>query len=768
MTRRLELEKRRLQRIEKELAAARKTYQVRIVGDRPHTARASSRTKPDQWRRIRADTSGSQTCRSYQSGQTCIHSNGEVEDTVIVGGSSASNALTAPMKALLNRLEVQTKKLDRMNHDNTSLREEVDATRRRRLQLDSIFEKLKHDIRERTAQLQDFVEETTASRQVHDHAEQRVGVMKKRMDFERKLFKQEVLRLREQLKLQDWERKEVEVQLKRSETGVQKKKELIVPDEERAFCEGDMMRRIIKNAFLNCIQRRHIKQHQKAIEVFEQAFSTIKQTTGIEHIEEIVKIFVNLESRNYSLLTYVNVMNREIESLEGIRRERRLAEMTRHQAEERHERARYQALADIQRHWHSSQEAMRDCQSECSKMDMLIEELIPHLLDITRRLEQEFSGFRSSSGALEGHGEDLLACKLPSELREETLPEWLEWVETALGRFRDLLPGEKDTAFPCTAQGQVKGLTPKRLGGHAPPQALVKTQELPTAVSLVVDENGNPIAKRVHAAMTAAQKAEMLDEESEEEDFENRPLPLKDLKTLAEKSATRRKRRGKDKREVFSGTNYAAQAQAKTRQSLSMTSTGELNTSAPRVHSPTALSSEPIVLEKDEEVEEDEEEEEKSNAEAEFRTDMESVATTTFDAGRNEDTDDQQALQANKQLKRGKNLTAPVDKEMADVSEKELKTCFLRRYNMTRDELQSMADHLHIHPSNLCFLKQEFDAFDQDQSGYIDTRELKSLLKKLGEDLTDEGLDRAFKVLDSDGSGEIEFFEFAEWFTSTE
>merc|ERR1719201_319940 len=106
----------------------------------------------------------------------------------------------------------------------------------------------------------------------------------------------------------------------------QHKRELIVPEEETHFSEGEMMRRIMKTAFLNCIQRRHIKQHQKSIEVFEQAFSTIKQSTGIEHIEEIVKIFVNLESRNFSLLTYVNVMSREIEALEGIRRERQLDE----------------------------------------------------------------------------------------------------------------------------------------------------------------------------------------------------------------------------------------------------------------------------------------------------------------------------------------------------------------------------------------------------------------------------------------------------------
>merc|ERR1719473_1160913 len=92
-------------------------------------------------------------------------------------------------------------------------------------------------------------------------------------------------------------------------------------DEEENFNSTAVMRRILKLAFLNAIQRRHIRQHQKNIEVFEQAFATIKSTTGISDIEEIVKIFVSLEQRNFSLLTYVNQLNREIESLEKLNKE---------------------------------------------------------------------------------------------------------------------------------------------------------------------------------------------------------------------------------------------------------------------------------------------------------------------------------------------------------------------------------------------------------------------------------------------------------------
>merc|ERR1712091_614802 len=96
----------------------------------------------------------------------------------------------------------------------------------------------------------------------------------------------------------------------------------------------------------------------------------------------------------------------------------------------------------------------------------------------------------------------------------------------------------------------------------------------------------------------------------------------------------------------------------------------------------------------------------------------------------------------------------------------EINEIFLKRYKMTREELQAMADRMGIQVNNLCYLKQEFDAYDQDRSGYIDRTELRGLLEKLGEELSEEELDQAFKELDSDGSGEIEFFEFVEWFTS--
>merc|ERR1719401_2111444 len=108
----------------------------------------------------------------------------------------------------------------------------------------------------------------------------------------------------------------VKESLQQSEDERRNKNRGLKADEEDNFNSTAVMRRILKLAFLNAIQRRHIRQHQKNIEVFDQAFATIRSTTGISDIEEIVKIFISLEQRNFSLLTYVNNLNRDIESLE--------------------------------------------------------------------------------------------------------------------------------------------------------------------------------------------------------------------------------------------------------------------------------------------------------------------------------------------------------------------------------------------------------------------------------------------------------------------
>ena len=57
-------------------------------------------------------------------------------------------------------------------------------------------------------------------------------------------------------------------------------------------------------------------------------------------------------------------------------------------------------------------------------------------------------------------------------------------------------------------------------------------------------------------------------------------------------------------------------------------------------------------------------------------------------------------------------------------------------------------------------LKDAFAVFDSDGSGSIDRKELKRLMKKLGQALTEGELDAMMDEVDTNGDGEISFEEF--------
>lgn len=62
--------------------------------------------------------------------------------------------------------------------------------------------------------------------------------------------------------------------------------------------------------------------------------------------------------------------------------------------------------------------------------------------------------------------------------------------------------------------------------------------------------------------------------------------------------------------------------------------------------------------------------------------------------------------------------------------------------------------------------KLMFNAVDEDKSGQIDRNELRSALLKLDGEESDNDLiskiDQVLDILDSDGSGVVEFYEFKE------
>lgn len=532
-----------------------------------------------------------------------------------------------------------------------------------------------------------------------------MNALKRQVEIERRQFKQTVQKLQKDMK--DREREEliqrvalVKESLKLSDEDKSMKSRGLKADEEEHFQSTLVMRRILKLAFLNAIQRRHIRQHQKTIEVFEQAFATIKSTTGISDIEEIVKIFLSLEQRNFSLLTYVNELNRMIESFEKNNRDLDEQLQTQKRSEADCEQRRTDILAELKTQISSTAAVIDDNTRDAREQQDILDRCKPLIQHILKTVEKENRGFGGQS-AQEASGDNTLA--------------WLTYIEKTLTQWKDFLPETKDTrhcrvpnrTYRYTVGNQVLALQPKR-HHHAAPQ-LVKPGELPSASNVFLEQGAaggrgpNPVREE--------------DSDTDEEDMQNHPWTRQELRDKAIQSVAKRKKHRKTESTQPATSNIEQQRPGDSDAAAMSASIG----------GGAAGGGEPGAAEIgfDEMVKGEKEADEDS-------------------AGSDESDIDDDA--------------GPTDEEINEI--------FLKRYKMSREELQGMADKMGIQLNNLCYLKQEFDAYDEDRSGYIDVKELKELLAKLGEELSEEELDQAFRELDSDGSGEIEFFEFVEWFTS--
>ena len=65
-------------------------------------------------------------------------------------------------------------------------------------------------------------------------------------------------------------------------------------------------------------------------------------------------------------------------------------------------------------------------------------------------------------------------------------------------------------------------------------------------------------------------------------------------------------------------------------------------------------------------------------------------------------------------------------------------------------------------------LLQLFEEIDADESGLLDREEVAELAESLGAPLSTAELDDAMLQMDEDGSGEVDFDEFASWFRKLE
>jgi len=341
------------------------------------------------------------------------------------------------VRLLEKRLEKAIADLNRGTCENEQLREGIDELRKERQVLDTVFKQLDGGIKDK-GKFIGRVKQTINEDQLSlEEAKRKHRATTKMLERERTVFKNNCDRLKDEVQKEHEVQKEQE-KLSRASDGKdstgkgRNKRSYMVADEEEAFSETVMHRRILKLSFLNTIQRRHIQQHQKNIEVFEQAFATIKSSTGIHEIDEIVNIFVALEQRNFSLLTYVNQLNREIEAIE-IRNKELEAQLKQYNKDEKDSTAANNtAMKDVVQQTDKTKTATKDKDKMISDSASALEDVRPVIWETVKFLKNEIPILLNK-----GYEGDVPPLKVaPPDEHEESINQFLMYIEESLLQFK--------------------------------------------------------------------------------------------------------------------------------------------------------------------------------------------------------------------------------------------------------------------------------------------------------------------------------------------
>jgi predicted nucleic acid-binding Zn-ribbon protein len=401
------------------------------------------------------------------------------------------------LRDLEGQLDKAIQKLNACNERNDKYHDAIDKQRKERLALDHVYKRLQREIKEARNEIEKnctWIDEHQQA--IVDHRET-VQALKKQQIKERHEFEQQTRVYQEELQNGETIRKEMAIggwsESRGGGTG--KKKGYMVADEEDKFSDQVMYRRILKLAFLNTIHRRHIKQHQKNIEVFEQAFATIKSTTGISDIEDIVKIFVKLEERNFSLLTYVNQLNREIESIDLKNRDLK-AQRDQHRAFEEMTREKKDLLvSSLERQMQQTVLAQEDLEQDIKNKLEVLEAIRPSCIKACEQLRKAFGPHPS----------------IPFPNRESsTIGELLTYIEKQVLLYADNIPADA-------------------------PMMLIKAPP---------SKSKSTAAKPPELTQFIAQQSNLEDEEEDDDEGVDRVMPMSrvDLKAAAERSIAKRRK----------------------------------------------------------------------------------------------------------------------------------------------------------------------------------------------------------------------------------
>uniref|UniRef100_A0A7S1XQU7 ODAD1 central coiled coil region domain-containing protein n=1 Tax=Phaeomonas parva TaxID=124430 RepID=A0A7S1XQU7_9STRA len=303
---------------------------------------------------------------------------------------------------ILARLEIRLNKLlirrSETENANSSLKEEINQLRRKRMNSDAIRRTLENKLRAKQQQIQDLMEVSALLN------EEREAAVEKMKEINRKNEEEHLSCANECSSIDCY----VAEQNGALEESIAKAAKDVKnngffdddPNDPNVLEEKELEKLEFELNTKEEQETTYLRQIEGKIETYEESFQELKRVSGIDDIERLVDIFIKNEEETFSLFNYIQQVNQDIEKELEVRAktEQQIKKYQDDQGEEEQQRA--EVIKDLQDQRERALESVEEYEDICmdaQRMVAKISKLVSNLF-FKIQADQMQGGRKSDAG----------------------------------------------------------------------------------------------------------------------------------------------------------------------------------------------------------------------------------------------------------------------------------------------------------------------------------------------------------------------------------
>lgn len=216
------------------------------------------------------------------------------------------------IKVLENRLDKALVKFNEALARNQELRATIDNLRQERKVFDSIYKKMENELHEKKKKMAEIIEQSNNAYEERDEIQNKLTQLKLLHQKTLAAYNKQFVELDEIIKKDE----EINERLKKKDKNRKEQQDMDTQKIKKGEDTETKMKKMIgQTAWETTGTKAKTQINTNKLKQIQEMFQKIESATGMS-IDDLINKFTDQENQNFSLFTYVNELNTEIENLE--------------------------------------------------------------------------------------------------------------------------------------------------------------------------------------------------------------------------------------------------------------------------------------------------------------------------------------------------------------------------------------------------------------------------------------------------------------------